>query len=167
MPSREPSAKGSSPLTRGKPRLNEATLHRGGLIPAHAGKTTSLGLIVFPIRAHPRSRGENVEFQRHVGHLAGSSPLTRGKPRHLAPSLGYPGLIPAHAGKTRDKRAAFQVLGAHPRSRGENGGSAYVEAEPVGSSPLTRGKPCRPRTPVARTRLIPAHAGKTPKNFKI
>ena len=30
-----------------------------------------------------------------------------------------------------------------------------------GSSPLTRGKPCTYRSPAFRSRLIPAHAGKT------
>ena len=32
-----------------------------------------------------------------------------------------------------------------------------------GSSPLTRGKPSTPRPRVSRSRLIPAHAGKTPR----
>ena len=50
-----------------------------GLIPAHAGKTWihfgySLGL-----RAHPRSRGENVHTDENVAFGQGSSPLTRGK----------------------------------------------------------------------------------------
>ena len=52
-----------------------------------------------------------------------------------------PGLIPAHAGKTR--------LG------GTRGGAWR------GSSPLTRGKPGRYRHGPRRRGLIPAHAGKT------
>ena len=51
--------RGSSPLTRGK---LEVRLRRGrglGLIPAHAGKTTTSLSEVSGARAHPRSRGEN------------------------------------------------------------------------------------------------------------
>ena len=50
---------GSSPLTRGK--LADERFHGGarGLIPAHAGKTRTLGSRQRPGQAHPRSRGEN------------------------------------------------------------------------------------------------------------
>ena len=51
--------RGSSPLTRGKPvALHHLVLVRG-LIPAHAGKTTSQPAWIAASRAHPRSRGEN------------------------------------------------------------------------------------------------------------
>ena len=50
---------------------------------------------------------------------------------------------------------------AHPRSRGENSSAPLISGQTAGSSPLTRGKPCR-QPPLSRsTRLIPAHAGKT------
>ena len=74
-------ANGSSPLTRGKQggyRVNGRGLR---LIPAHAGKTcaTSTGNSHAP--AHPRSRGENAFITAQQQLLAGSSPLTRGKPQ--------------------------------------------------------------------------------------
>ena len=50
---------GSSPLTRGKPVPSLRTPPADGLIPAHAGKTTSSDLMASTGRAHPRSRGEN------------------------------------------------------------------------------------------------------------
>ena len=37
----------------------------------------------------------------------------------------------------------------------------------MGSSPLTRGKPCRPFSQPTSIGLIPAHAGKTPKRRAI
>ena len=90
------------------------------LIPAHAGKTFLIDSNV-PLRwAHPRSRGENPLEGCSGMWVAGSSPLTRGKP---ALGVGFiPGarLIPAHAGKTRFRLLGEQVHGAHPRSRGEN-----------------------------------------------
>ena len=52
---------GSSPLTRGKHPHPGPRAHAWGLIPAHAGKTGQKTLALLRIRAHPRSRGENVE----------------------------------------------------------------------------------------------------------
>ena len=93
-------ALGSSPLTRGKLLGADRALGGRGLIPAHAGKT-SPGRRSHPYcRAHPRSRGENLDLWAQIYLLDGSSPLTRGK--HLLgsePELPR-GLIPAHAGKT-------------------------------------------------------------------
>ena len=50
---------GSSPLTRRKHprRPHRRQGHR--LIPAHAGKTKTAGVLADPDQAHPRSRGEN------------------------------------------------------------------------------------------------------------
>ena len=73
---------GSSPLTRGKPRLGYAATYFGGLIPAHAGKTRPSTPSMRGRSAHPRSRGENVGRLRLRAVAYGSSPLTRGKP-HL------------------------------------------------------------------------------------
>ena len=92
------------------------------------------------MRAHPRSRGENVVKPGSLILEPGSSPLTRGKLGGVRPTHLRKRLIPAHAGKTGTMPGAGPFLWAHPRSRGENrilkpGG--YLLA---GSSPLTRGK---------------------------
>ena len=50
---------------------------------------------------------------------------------------------------------------AHPRSRGENDGGFNWRANFPGSSPLTRGKLGGAAAREMRSRLIPAHAGKT------
>ena len=50
------------------------------------------------------------------------------------------GLIPAHAGKTREPVHYGDYPGAHPRSRGENGIRRPRSDPSTGSSPLTRGK---------------------------
>ena len=132
---------GSSPLTRGK---RGAHVHDHGedrLIPAHAGKTSSMRSLTRRRRAHPRSRGEN--------H------------RPLLPGTGRSRLIPAHAGKTTVSTAAARSSEAHPRSRGENNKGAWAPTCVLGSSPLTRGKPSRRRASPVTSGLIPAHAGKT------
>ena len=131
---------GSSPLTRGKLDHEVGERPRERLIPAHAGKTTPSPSQPPPVRAHPRSRGENASHRSCRLSAFGSSPLTRGKPqRWNGPRAGI-GLIPAHAGKTRRQAAHQRHEPAHPRSRGENIISDKVRQLMNGSSPLTRGK---------------------------
>ena len=112
-------------------------------------------------RAHPRSRGENGQPIVDLIITVGSSPLTRGKLEggdHLRPIRG---LIPAHAGKTDETMRSISCLRAHPRSRGENPRQRTMSLPRPGSSPLTRGKHYGADRRRARSRLIPAHAGKT------
>ena len=72
---------GSSPLTRGKRVGALAGLGAGGLIPAHAGKTSIVSSRFRAWRAHPRSRGENTLRDISRAGKWDSSPLTRGKLR--------------------------------------------------------------------------------------
>ena len=114
---------GSSPLTRGKRVLFDGVGEGRGLIPAHAGKTSSAVPSATP--------------------TTGSSPLTRGKLGSWTVDRDGTGLIPAHAGKTSVVSSWPQHRGAHPRSRGENSLGEWAERQPRGSSPLTRGKRAR------------------------
>ena len=118
---------GSSPLTRGKHR--GVRVRPGGerLIPAHAGKTRTLGSRRRPGQAHPRSRGENYPARLSLRWAIGSSPLTRGKPTHAACQGVGDRLIPAHAGKTASLTRRSLPIAAHPRSRGENRGCSLPE----------------------------------------
>ena len=152
---------GSSPLTRGKPSRRRTGRPRGGLIPAHAGKTCFRRSVWRRGPAHPRSRGENDQGAPDHVWPAGSSPLTRGKRNQQGCPRARRRLIPAHAGKTSFLASSCVSLEAHPRSRGENGVSPPVRSSPIGSSPLTRGKPQQAALAVHALRLIPAHAGKT------
>ena len=152
---------GSSPLTRGKRTPFARSRSRRGLIPAHAGKTPSIIVSKNYNGAHPRSRGENSHPAKLPSLWAGSSPLTRGKRNASMTRTNGPGLIPAHAGKTRMIWISEHTSWAHPRSRGENPESSVQVLEELGSSPLTRGKRGRSAAPARRRGLIPAHAGKT------
>ena len=157
-------AGGSSPLTRGKLHRELSAQVDDGLIPAHAGKTGCRFESCRRHTAHPRSRGENQD--ENIVNLSkqGSSPLTRGK--RLAP-VQYElitGLIPAHAGKTREHPVNQGALEAHPRSRGENRLPCCPCRASTGSSPLTRGKRDVNLRARGEVRLIPAHAGKTDKS---
>ena len=113
------------------------------------------------MRAHPRSRGENLCGGRDSRQSGGSSPLTRGKRDHVGVRAALARLIPAHAGKTDCPADCMGNKPAHPRSRGENYRLVVRIANRRGSSPLTRGK-LRPAGIGTLARgLIPAHAGKT------
>ena len=94
-------------------------------------------------------------------YTVGSSPLTRGKPSIRFRRSWMSRLIPAHAGKTVADAARASRWWAHPRSRGENLVAIRAEAEYGGSSPLTRGKRRHRKPTGIKSRLIPAHAGKT------
>ena len=159
-------AAGSSPLTRGKPAHTRAAPTGGGLIPAHAGKTSARRRPRPADRAHPRSRGENPDAPGIAAAIWGSSPLTRGKPERHGAVTGRPGLIPAHAGKTATACTNATTCGAHPRSRGENRSIRESSRALTGSSPLTRGKLLTFHLSHSERRLIPAHAGKTDQNLR-
>ena len=113
------------------------------------------------LAAHPRSRGENPSTVARAGYWVGSSPLTRGKHTYGTCIWTARRLIPAHAGKTRACEKPGPARQAHPRSRGENVKALALDEEYTGSSPLTRGKRGACGWAAGRTRLIPAHAGKT------
>ena len=134
---------------------------RLGLIPAHAGKTARARISRSLVPAHPRSRGENRTASASSLPTLGSSPLTRGKHTHRWRSGVRTGLIPAHAGKTCAAGMVATWRWAHPRSRGENARLGATAQKRVGSSPLTRGKPCSGGASTGTWGLIPAHAGKT------
>ena len=154
-------AYGSSPLTRGKPRIGHDGQNLEGLIPAHAGKTDGPFCPMRQRRAHPRSCGENSLMDVQNTFCEGSSPLMRGKLEAIGGEDAHTGLIPAHAGKTVRRRHTLRSRRAHPHSCGENDPPSFSRSPFRGSSPLMRGKHGQRRKGLPRGRLIPAHAGKT------
>ena len=112
-----------------------------GLIPAHAGSTSSRSMRIASATAHPRSRGEHPRAPGDNQGDLGSSPLTRGALRRR--------------GNEPDNDRA------HPRSRGEHAGVPVKLRPVVGSSPLTRGARRTSFCGWWGRGLIPAHAGST------
>ena len=153
--------RGSSPRMRGKLRSARAANKARGLIPAHAGKTPLSHNPSDPAQAHPRACGENCVFTAEKFANIGSSPRMRGKPEAGSAPWRTTGLIPAHAGKTVSRAAPPPSPPAHPRACGENTQKAYEIFVDEGSSPRMRGKPLNSSPRGGRSRLIPAHAGKT------
>ena len=138
---------GSSPHARGKPVVGFNPPLGFGLIPACAGKTTTVSAGLPRVRAHPRMRGENLIGLGFTHICEGSSPHARGKHRAISRPKPTVRLIPACAGKTWIKSAYEWVTRAHPRMRGENIKGMHNEHTEWGSSPHARGKPQRSGSP--------------------
>ncbi|STD38242.1 Domain of uncharacterised function (DUF2825) [Corynebacterium striatum] len=156
---------GSSPLTRGGRHLRQAPwLHRG-LIPAYAGRTPEFSHSTVRGGAHPRLRGADRSPAACTLSTSGSSPLTRGGRNPRMAKKTAMGLIPAYAGRTRQRSPEYNLLGAHPRLRGADFRASSLVRNPRGSSPLTRGGHLDPLSGNRRVGLIPAYAGRTsPQN---
>ena len=93
-------------------------------------------------------------------HL-GSSPLTRGARGQSNHHAHRNGLIPARAGNTKVSYPFVELMGAHPRSRGEHHRSKNFRMTVRGSSPLARGTRGHSCPSEVIFGLIPARAGNT------
>ena len=132
---------GTSPRARGKPAPAAWPRLAARNIPACAGKTS--------------------EHLSENYMLDGTSPRARGK--HIAGFSFHDRFrnIPACAGKTVCAISSSRQKWEHPRVRGENSSVVVAWAEVSGTSPRARGKRAYICAIFARTRNIPACAGKT------
>ncbi len=155
---------GSSPLTRGARKRALFSKASSRIIPAHAGSTSRVRNSSTMVTDHPRSRGEHSPVPGATLSRGGSSPLTRGARTVYEIDWPYRRIIPAHAGSTA-MFWSFRVRRPdHPRSRGEHLHLAALAVPRTGSSPLTRGAPLDRMVNVNEVRIIPAHAGSTPRS---
>ena len=115
--------------------------------------------------AHPRACGENTIGTLKSPSGRGSSPRMRGKPQSRDPMCSPSRLIPAHAGKTRERPKALNRRTAHPRACGENVAGVSFGSFGAGSSPRMRGKRNGLVNVLCCQGLIPAHAGKTSQSL--
>ena len=152
---------GSSPLSRGI-RLSVAAASRsGGIIPALAGNTDQDSTTGQHPQDHPRSRGEYATCPGIPNTTTGSSPLSRGIHWVSGDLEAGVGIIPALAGNTAAQLKEEQLIGDHPRSRGEYCVALTSTCFPVGSSPLSRGIHGVVNELGDELRIIPALAGNT------
>ena len=134
---------------------------RSRIIPAHAGFTSPPPPGPCSRRDHPRTRGVYSNREPADYGWGGSSPHTRGLLRGRGGGLQYRRIIPAHAGFTRKRKLVDREGADHPRTRGVYEDIWIPVVKAIGSSPHTRGLPRADPSPVARLRIIPAHAGFT------
>ena len=134
-------------------------------IPAHAGKTLALCATNQTPTEHPRACGENRRGTARASGAGGTSPRMRGKPNGPPQLTSIKRNIPAHAGKTSAASAADAMLAEHPRACGENHHNPPHATLGPGTSPRMRGKPRQQQLGSVSARNIPAHAGKTTRNY--
>ena len=91
---------GSPPHMRGKEKFNTSLLPWQGITPAHAGKSVQLNISAIAIRDHPRTCGEKRIAKQPQTKSLGSPPHMRGKAALSLDAVTYPGITPAHAGKS-------------------------------------------------------------------
>ena len=133
------------------------------IIPAHAGFTPGSGGPPSWWSDHPRTRGVYLLTGRIRRTWPGSSPHTRGLRRARPHRPGGAGIIPAHAGFTPPAPPGPPALPDHPRTRGVCAPGAMRVVTTSGSSPHTRGLHGGRGPAGAGGRIIPAHAGFTPR----
>ena len=152
---------GSSPHTRGAPRLAQARLRRRRIIPAYAGSTSVYSATVKLSSDHPRIRGEHFSWVPISVAISGSSPHTRGAPERTAGPGCRRRIIPAYAGSTGRACRISRQGPDHPRIRGEHLYGAGRLVIGGGSSPHTRGALEGHDHRRAAEGIIPAYAGST------
>ena len=152
---------GSSPRMRGSPSPAAAAPMIGGIIPAHAGLTTSRSYARRLNRDHPRACGAHKWYRLFIAKDMGSSPRMRGSPESPLLSCRHPGIIPAHAGLTKSDECVPCESRDHPRACGAHISSSPIRVTKLGSSPRMRGSHARCARPRVLVGIIPAHAGLT------
>ena len=154
---------GPSPRLRGKPADPPPRQPPQGSIPAPAGETRSVALVMSGTRVHPRACGGNFLLSGVPPSCGGPSPRLRGK--HLLATIKRTGKrsIPAPAGETDKlarKRLCRQV---HPRACGGNANRLEGVVTDKGPSPRLRGKQVAGQDEKLGMGSIPAPAGETVK----
>ena len=152
---------GSPPRMRGKLTGVLAVTLLMRITPAHAGKTILVTCSKSFCTDHPRACGENLNFLYIFHEQDGSPPRMRGKHGKAKVESVRERITPAHAGKTGSATANCRIATDHPRACGENSRKKSKVTIDFGSPPRMRGKPFRKGCGRARSRITPAHAGKT------
>ena len=132
---------GSSPRMRGTLAIIGVTAIVLGIIPAHAGNTQRNTGLRFACWDHPRACGEHFLWEMTCFHGVGSSPRMRGTHFPYLRDEFTGGIIPAHAGNTRSRRAVRAWKRDHPRACGEHFRVPSIGFTGEGSSPRMRGTP--------------------------
>ena len=111
--------KGSPPRGRGKVIVSVQHAMFLRITPAWAGKSIVYDLPIKQEEDHPRVGGEKQDVLHCDGVAQGSPPRGRGKACWIAPSVLYPRITPAWAGKSSAELQKPAGAGDHPRVGGE------------------------------------------------
>ena len=156
---------GSSPRMRGTRLLLVSRVEPLRIIPAHAGNSHPEHVALVHSADHPRACGELRDDPQNRSTSAGSSPRMRGTPGHHHGEEPVRRIIPAHAGNSASTRETISRPPDHPRACGELELNAAFAQQLAGSSPRMRGTLQGTAAQVRVIRIIPAHAGNSPRHF--
>ena len=145
---------------RGKGIVKADVSDTGGITPAHAGKRQEERIVGVLRGDHPRPCGEKAFMAASLPPGQGSPPPMRGKVIFVPLSVIFPGITPAHAGKSTGQFLKFVLHQDHPRPCGEKWTSCVRTLPALGSPPPMRGKVWRTSEDGSRAGITPAHAGK-------
>ena len=146
---------------REKPFLNVSDGRNGGITPACAGKTRTVGCLSTLPKDHPRVCGKNHDSAEQKITQEGSPPRVREKPvTSLSKALGGR-ITPACAGKTVLVFVLSKSIQDHPRVCGKNSNSMRPSPSASGSPPRVREKPVEIFLMLPYFGITPACAGKT------
>ena len=131
-----------------------------GIIPAGAGKSTTLIPGTYAFGDHPRGCGEKLVVKQLDLVELGSSPRVRGKVSWAKRLRFRLRIIPAGAGKRRRFSPLTSRGWDHPRGCGEKESHLTKTFSKAGSSPRVRGKAGAVASTFLGVGIIPAGAGK-------
>ena len=112
-------------------------------------------------RITPADAGKTIEVEAYSRIVEGSPPRMRGKLVRGSVTAIRLGITPADAGKTEPVFPSGDPAPDHPRACGENLDNIASSVAYNGSPPRMRGKQNLDTFSKIRTRITPAHAGKT------
>ena len=152
---------GSSPRMRGAQPRDGSQRRARGIIPAYAGSTCRLLLVLWRSRDHPRVCGEHLMSHPPAPLMPGSSPRMRGAQFFISQGGKNRGIIPAYAGSTEIANPGNANYRDHPRVCGEHRRAAFRILAAQGSSPRMRGAHHDSSYYKKSDGIIPAYAGST------
>ena len=155
---------GSSPRMRGTRVVRDVQAPENRIIPAHAGNSVRQGHRADQAADHPRACGELDRRGTNGNRHRGSSPRMRGTPTPGSAWSLTRRIIPAHAGNSDSESSRRTNQPDHPRACGELRSPRTPRRSSGGSSPRMRGTPGLEARGCAYGRIIPAHAGNSPRS---
>ena len=137
-----------------------------GIIPAHAGLTSTSAGTRRQDGDHPRACGAHMLLLALSAVARGSSPRMRGSRSPDSRISTSTGIIPAHAGLTAASTQFYDSFRDHPRACGAHYYSRNGKVNFPGSSPRMRGSRIIAERRPLPPGIIPAHAGLTARCMK-
>ena len=150
---------GSSPRVRGTVGPCLGFNLCGRFIPARAGNSGSVDMVLSDIPVHPRACGEQPRGGGMFKRSDGSSPRVRGTVLLRDCRMGVCRFIPARAGNSALSGLSVTLITVHPRACGEQSTAWDISTASYGSSPRVRGTVAFAMSSVGMPRFIPARAG--------